>query len=177
MLGWWNDTDTKRVYGRWHPLLQKATEPALQALAGGMDDQVHVFHRHRAQQHGVTAHQRPHKTGAALISHPHRPHIGHLHHPAIGHGDLPQRFLLQLELHHHMLRNAEHQGTRVRQGDHLQGVKLGLPLTTSCTAPADAAGDRRAPTPPSPPPSARHGATRRGHGVLSLPGWWPHRDR
>ncbi len=67
MLGWWNDTDTKRVYGRWHPLLQTATEPAtrsglsarvkaaapaalhqgmghvgaagigLQALAGGMD--------------------------------------------------------------------------------------------------------------------------------------------
>ena len=77
----------------------------LQALPGGMDEQVHVLHRHRAQQHGVTEHQGPYETRSALIGHPHRPHVGHLHHPAIGHGDLPQRFLLQLQQHHHMYRN------------------------------------------------------------------------
>ena len=45
-------------------------------------------------------------------------------------------------------------------------------LTTSCTAPAGAAGDRPAPGPPSPPPSARRGAAHRGRGGPWRPGWW-----
>ena len=46
------------------------------------------------------------------------------------------------------------------------------PITRGCTAPAAAAGDRLAPKPPSPPPSARRGAARRGRGDPWRPGWW-----
>ncbi|MDM7954502.1 MAG: hypothetical protein QUV07_14975 [Cyanobium sp. CZS 25K] len=85
----------------------------------------HVLHGHGTQKNRITQHQHAHETAAAFTGHPHRAHVGNLHHPAAGDGDLPQGFLFQLQLHHHMRRDAEHQRAGVGQGRHLQGMQLG----------------------------------------------------
>jgi hypothetical protein len=103
-----------------------AARIGLQPLSGGMDDEIHVLHRHGTKQHGISEHQGAHETRTALKGHPYRAHIGHLHHSAIGHGDFSQRFMFQLKLHHDMFGNAEHEGTRVCKGRDLQGMKVGL---------------------------------------------------
>ena len=45
----------------------------LKTLTSRVHDQIHVFHRHRSQQHLIAEHQSAHEAAAAFEIHPQRP--------------------------------------------------------------------------------------------------------
>ena len=74
--------------------------------ASGIDNQIHIFHRHCTKQNFIAQYQSADITKTIPERDFNRPDIRDIHIPTTRHRDLPNRFSIQLELKRNMFGNT-----------------------------------------------------------------------
>jgi hypothetical protein len=89
-----------------------------------IDQQVHVLHRHGAEQNFIAHNERAHVAEALAEAHLDRPHIRHACAPPVCHGHIACRLSFEIELRGDVRWYAQHQRAGIGERLHCDGPQV-----------------------------------------------------